>query len=101
MVIKVGAVAWPNMGDPNASIPRPEPVKVQKNLEIAVDILLGYVIILAIFVLITIENLMCKQAAVDNWVKGLYCLDKRVEAVRKLSKLDMELNDALPNIERD
>ncbi|KAE8023675.1 hypothetical protein FH972_009347 [Carpinus fangiana] len=27
MVIKGGAIAWANMGDPNASIPRPEPVK--------------------------------------------------------------------------
>lgn len=27
MVIKGGAIAWANMGDPNASIPTPEPVK--------------------------------------------------------------------------
>lgn len=26
MVIKGGEVAWANMGDPNASIPTPEPV---------------------------------------------------------------------------
>lgn len=26
MVIKGGAIAWANMGDPNASIPTPEPV---------------------------------------------------------------------------
>ncbi|RXH79871.1 hypothetical protein DVH24_041018 [Malus domestica] len=42
-------------------------------------------------------------AAVDNRVKDLYRrrLDKKVEAVcnvRKLSKLDMKLNDALPKI---
>lgn len=27
MVIKGGAIAWANMGDPNASIPTPEPVR--------------------------------------------------------------------------
>lgn len=27
MVIKGGVIAWANMGDPNASIPTPEPVK--------------------------------------------------------------------------
>jgi urease alpha subunit len=27
MVIKGGAIAWADMGDPNASIPTPEPVK--------------------------------------------------------------------------
>lgn len=40
----------------------------------------------------------------DNGVKALYGLDKRVEAVdnvRKLSKLDMKLNDALPEITVD
>lgn len=26
MVIKGGTIAWANMGDPNASIPTPEPV---------------------------------------------------------------------------
>lgn len=45
-----------------------------------------------------------KQAALDYGVKALYGLDKRVEAVdnvRKLSKLDMKLNDALPEITVD
>lgn len=27
MVVKGGVIAWANMGDPNASIPTPEPVK--------------------------------------------------------------------------
>lgn len=45
-----------------------------------------------------------KQAALDNGVKAAYRLDKRVEAVdnvRKLTKLDMKLNDALPKITVD
>ncbi|KAL9332775.1 hypothetical protein ACSQ67_002385 [Phaseolus vulgaris] len=68
MVIKGGVVAYANMGDPNASIPTPEPV------------------------------------AFDNGVKASYGLNKRVEAVenvRKLTKLDMKLNDALPEITVD
>ncbi|KAK3014210.1 hypothetical protein RJ639_008955 [Escallonia herrerae] len=68
MVIKGGEIAWANMGDPNASIPTPEP------------------------------------AAVACDIKSQYGLNKRVEAVgnvRKLTKLDMKLNDALPNIEVD
>lgn len=28
MVVKGGAIAWANMGDPNASIPTPEPVSI-------------------------------------------------------------------------
>ncbi|GFQ07550.1 urease [Phtheirospermum japonicum] len=58
IVLKGGTIAWSDMGDPNASIPTPEP----------------------------------------------YELNKRVKAVsntRKLTKLDMKLNDALPNITVD
>ncbi|KAF5441846.1 hypothetical protein F2P56_037220 [Juglans regia] len=29
MIVKGGAVAWANMGDPNASIPTPEPVMMR------------------------------------------------------------------------
>lgn len=29
MVIKGGVIAWANMGDPNASIPTPEPVSTE------------------------------------------------------------------------
>jgi urease len=49
--------------------------------------------------------LLChKQAALDCGVKALYGLNKRVKAVdnvRKLTKLDMKLNDALPEITVD
>ncbi|KAG5605033.1 hypothetical protein H5410_026525 [Solanum commersonii] len=68
MVIKGGVIAWSNMGDPNASIPTPEP------------------------------------AALDAGIKDSYRLNKRVEAVtnvRNISKLDMKLNDALPDIKVD
>lgn len=42
-----------------------------------------------------------KQEALDDGVKDRYRLKKRVEAVsgvRRLTKLDMKLNDALPTI---
>lgn len=44
------------------------------------------------------------QASLDAGVKEEYGLNKRVEAVsnvRKLTKLDMKLNDALPHITVD
>jgi len=44
------------------------------------------------------------QVALANGVKALYGLNKRVEAVenvRKLTKLDMKLNNALPEITVD
>lgn len=51
------------------------------------------------------ELLLClTQAAVNAGVKAMYGLKKRVEAVgnvRKLTKLDMMWNDALPHIEVD
>ncbi|KAE8023677.1 hypothetical protein FH972_009349 [Carpinus fangiana] len=43
-------------------------------------------------------------SALDNGVKAAYGLDKRVEAVgnvTRLTKSDMKLNDALPNITVD
>ncbi|KAL8156967.1 urease isoform X2 [Apium graveolens] len=92
LVIKGGEIAWANMGDPNASIPTPQPVimrpmfgafgKAGSNNSIA----------------------FVSKAAVDCGIKDMYGLNKRVEAVsnvRKLTKLDMKLNDALPDIKVD
>ncbi|XP_038703938.1 urease-like [Tripterygium wilfordii] len=92
MVIKGGVIAWANMGDPNASIPTPEPVisrpmfgafgKAGSSHSIA----------------------FVSKVAANNGVKALYELSKRVEPVgnvRKLTKLDMKLNDALPDIQVD
>ncbi|XP_028946786.2 urease-like [Malus domestica] len=92
MVIKGGAIARANMGDPNASIPAPETVISRPMFGAFGKAGSAHSIAFV------------SQAAVDNCVKDSYRLDKRVEAVRnvrKLSKLDMKLNDALPNIEVD
>lgn len=92
MVIKGGDIAWANMGDANASIPTPEPVIMRP--------------MFGAFGKAGHANSMAfvSKAALDNGVKALYGLDKRVEAVdnvRKLTKLDMKLNDALPEITVD
>ncbi|CAL5203705.1 unnamed protein product [Lathyrus oleraceus] len=92
MVIKGGDIAWADMGDANASIPTPEPVimrpmfgaygKAGSSNSIA----------------------FVSKAALDYGVKALYGLDKKVKAVdnvRKITKLDMKLNDALPEITVD
>ncbi|CAI8598102.1 unnamed protein product [Vicia faba] len=89
MVIKGGDVAWAEMGDPNASIPTPEPVIMRP--------------MFGAYGKAGSANSIA-FAALDYGVKALYGLDKRVEAVenvRKISKLDMKLNDALPEITVD
>ncbi|CAA2968669.1 urease isoform X1 [Olea europaea subsp. europaea] len=92
MVIKGGIIAWSNMGDPNASIPTPEPVVMRP--------------MFGAFGKAGSSNSIAfvSKAALYSGVKELYGLNKRVEAVsnvRKLSKLDMKLNDALPSITVD
>ncbi|KAJ6430311.1 hypothetical protein OIU84_021670 [Salix udensis] len=92
MVIKGGAIAWANMGDPNASIPTPEPV-ISRPMFGAFGKAGS-----------THSVAFVSKDAADNGIKAEYGLDKRVEAVggvRKLTKLDMKLNDALPNITVD
>ncbi|KAJ6351477.1 hypothetical protein OIU78_007405 [Salix suchowensis] len=92
MVIKGGAIAWANMGDPNASIPTPEPV-ISRPMFGAFGKAGS-----------THSVAFVSKVAADNGIKAEYRLDKRVEAVggvRKLTKLDMKLNDALPNITVD
>ncbi|KAJ9169366.1 hypothetical protein P3X46_017569 [Hevea brasiliensis] len=92
MVIKGGVIAWAEMGDPNASIPTPEPVISRP--------------MFGAFGKAPSANSVAfvSKIAAYNGIKALYGLSKRVEAVgnvRRLTKLDMKLNDALPNITVD
>ncbi|XP_024025726.1 urease [Morus notabilis] len=92
MIIKGGVIAWANMGDPNASIPTPEPVLMRP--------------MFGAFGKAGSTNSIAfvSKVAADNGIKNLYGLQKSVRAVnnvRKLTKLDMKLNDALPNITVD
>ncbi|MED6133994.1 hypothetical protein PIB30_117031 [Stylosanthes scabra] len=92
MVIKGGEVAWANMGDPNASIPTPEPVIMRPMFGAFGKASSAHSIAFV------------SKAASRNKVKELYGLNKRVEAVenvRRLTKLDMKLNDSLPEITVD
>eukprot|EP00268_Persea_americana_P046138 TRINITY_DN4745_c0_g1_i1.p1 TRINITY_DN4745_c0_g1~~TRINITY_DN4745_c0_g1_i1.p1 ORF type:complete len:839 (-),score=177.71 TRINITY_DN4745_c0_g1_i1:212-2728(-) len=92
MVIKGGAIAWANVGDPNASIPTPEPVIMRPMFSA-----FGKAGSSNAFAFIS-------KAAKAAKIRGEYGLKKRVRAVRNvrgLTKLDMKLNDALPKIEVD
>ncbi len=90
IVIKGGLIAYAQMGDPNASIPTPQPVYMRPmfgsygGARTATS--LSFV----------------SQAAVDAGIPEQIGLQKRAIAVsntRNLSKADMKLNAALPNIE--
>uniref|UniRef100_A0ACD5X9I6 Uncharacterized protein n=1 Tax=Avena sativa TaxID=4498 RepID=A0ACD5X9I6_AVESA len=92
LIIKGGTVAWANMGDPNASIPTPEPVMMRPMFgaygKAGSSNSIAFV----------------SKAAKEADVASEYKLRKRVEAVggvRRLTKLDMKLNDALPKIDVD
>lgn len=92
LIIKGGAIAWANMGDPNASIPTPEPVMMRPMFGAYGKAGSSHSIAFV------------SKAAKEAGVASEYKLAKRVEAVggvRSLTKLDMKLNDALPKIEVD
>ena len=92
VVLKGGFIAWANMGDPNASIPTPQPTFYRPQFGAA-----GRAI--------GSTNLtFVSQAALDHGVLKDLGLRRRLEPVkscRKIGKKDMVLNDALPKIEVD
>ena len=92
MIIKGGTIAWSQMGDPNASIPTPQPVFMRP--------------MFGSFGKATgpISMAFVSQASVDNDTFQTYGLQKQIEAVkgcRTVNKKDMKLNDATPVIEVD
>jgi urease len=92
LIIKGGAIAYAQMGDPNASIPTPQPVKMRPMFG-AFGAAVGPTSVAFV-----------SQSCVEKQVAKGYGLTKRIEAVRKcrgLTKKDMKLNDALPKIEVD
>ena len=92
IVLKGGFIAWASMGDPNASIPTPQPVRYRPMFGA-----FGR----------TPFSTTCtffSRAAVDAGVPKRLGLEKKVVAVagcRQLGKRDMVNNDALPRIEVD
>ena len=92
LVLKGGFIAWAQMGDPNASIPTPQPVTMRPMFG-AFGLATGA----------TSVAFVSRAALEAGAVQG-YGLSKRVEAVRgcrALGKRDMRLNDALPKMEVD
>ncbi|PAX59733.1 urease subunit alpha [Brunnivagina elsteri] len=92
IVIKGGAIAWAQMGDANASIPTPQPVHMQA--------MFGSFAGARHATSLTFVS----KAALKREIPEKLGLQKQavaVSGIRKLSKLDMKLNDAMPNIEVD
>jgi urease subunit alpha len=92
LVLKGGSIAFAQMGDPNASIPTPQPVW-------------GRPMFASFGKLIASSSItFVSQAAYDRGIKERLGLTKRVEPVRgcrSISKKDMIHNDATPRIEVD
>ena len=92
LVMKGGFVAWAQMGDPNASIPTPQPVIMRPMFgafgRAPAKTSLAFV----------------SAAAAASGITERYGLKKNIAAVkacRTITKRDMKLNDALPAIEVD
>jgi urease subunit alpha len=89
MVIKGGVIAWAQMGDPNASIPTPQPVFIRPMFGAFGSAPGGNSI--------AFVSQICKT----NGIARSYGLTKRIEAVercRKISKKDLKWNDSTPKI---
>ena len=92
LVLKGGMIAWSQMGDPNASIPTPQPV-FMRPMFASLGRAVGSTCVAFV-----------SKASVEREMVTRYQLRKRIEPVskcRNLTKLDMKLNDALPKIEVD
>jgi urease subunit alpha len=92
LVLKGGFIAWAQMGDPNASIPTPQPLMMRPMFG-AFGRAPG-----------PISVAFVSQAALRAGVPQRYGLRKRIAAVhgcRSIGKRDMKLNDALPRITVD
>ncbi len=92
LVLKGGLIAWAQMGDANASIPTPQPVHMRP--------------MFASFggALHATSLTFMSQAALKQGIPAQLNLQKTavaVSGIRQLSKRDMKLNDALPQMEVD
>ncbi|PFG42253.1 urease subunit alpha [Isoptericola jiangsuensis] len=88
VVLKGGVIAWAALGDPNASIPTPQPVLMRPAFgdAVAADTSLAFV----------------APAAIEDGLAGRLGLRRRLAPVaptRDVGKADMRNNDALPHIE--
>jgi urease subunit alpha len=92
IVVKGGFIAYAQMGDPNASIPTPQPMHARPmfgSFGRAIQ---------------STSVTFLSKAGIENGVPAMLGLNTMIEAVancRNLTKADMLLNDYLPNIEVD
>ena len=92
LVLKMGTIAAAPMGDPNASIPTPQPVHYRPMFGAFGKSLTESSVIFA------------SRAAIETGAIAAYGLNRQVlpvESCRSIGKKDMVLNDAMPKIEVD
>ena len=92
LVLKGGFIAWAQMGDPNASIPTPQPVFMRPMFGTMGKARGG-----------TSLAFVSGSSIAEGMPQG-YGLHKRIEPVkncRSIGKRDMKLNDAMPRITVD
>jgi urease subunit alpha len=92
LVIKGGVIAWAQMGDPNASIPTPEPVYMRP--------MFGSFGGATVATSLTFVSQAALDADIPQQI-GLQTPAVAVKNTRNLSKQDMKLNDITPRIEVD
>jgi urease subunit alpha len=92
IVLKGGFIAWSQMGDPNASIPTPQPLMMRPMFG-AFGRATGSTS------LAFVSQLSLERGSIDRYGLGKRAVP--VRGCRGVSKRDMKLNDALPGIQVD
>ncbi|MEM6251341.1 MAG: urease subunit alpha [Cyanobacteria bacterium P01_D01_bin.156] len=92
IVIKGGTIAWAQMGDPNASIPTPQPIHMRPMFG-SYGGAIGSTSL-------TFISKAAAEADIASQI-GLQTTTVAVSGCRNLSKADMKLNDYQPNMEVD
>ena len=92
LVLKGGAIAYAQMGDPNASIPTPQPVHMRPMFASFAGSMAA-----TSFTFVSQEAMQREIDRQLNLSKTLL----PVENTRQITKRDLKLNDALPHIEVD
>jgi len=92
MVIKGGMIAWAQMGDANASIPTPQPIHMR-------PMFASFGGAIAHTALTFVSKSALKKGIPDKL--GLQKKAVAVSNIRQLTKMDMKLNDATPQMEVD
>ncbi len=93
MILKSGFIAWANMGDPNASIPTPQPTFYRPQWGAA-----GKAVGRTSLTFVSEASLRSKNGPKQLGLSRQLIAVKRC---RKIGKKDMVLNDAMPKIEVD